>query len=546
MNVNIKNGVHLLSWNSIHRYKLNSHMTSIYSSLSETIPAKKRKGVAFFCTKGNILSNNNLKSPNSKDAEAFQSILNDPNGSIITGKPSDLEKYNIDWLRKHVGKSKIVLKPQTTEEVSSILSYCNEHHIGVVPQAGNTGLVGGSVPIFDEVIVSLEAMNKTISFDEINGILVCESGCVLQNLHDYVASKKHLIPIDLGSKGTCMIGGNVSTNAGGQYFYRFGSLHANVLGLEIVLANGTVLDLMNTNRKDNTGYDLKHLFIGAEGTLGIVTKVVLSCPRLPKSRNVALIGCNSFEAVQKALSLAKEELGETLAAFELMDGDILRLIEETVPGKLPECFVDGSRSGACSVLNLSNISPFCLLVETLGSNEEHDSLKMDRFLELGLEHDIFQDGTLAQDGKQIQEFWSLRESCNPVTASNGYVYKYDISIPITDFSDIVMDMKKHLLDRTDVICVSWGHVIDGNLHINIISPGKFDVDEDILNLIEPYIFENTICRGGSISAEHGLGCTKNNYLTLVKSEECVKKMYSIKSMFDPKGIMNPFKYLPNK
>jgi len=377
----------------------------------------------------------------------------------------------------------------------------------------------------------VERLNEIHSFDDINGIVQCGAGCVLQTLQEKVASWNHLVPIDLGAKGTCMIGGNVATNAGGQYYYRFGSIHANIIGLEVVLPNGTILDLMSTNRKDNTGYDLKHLFVGAEGTLGVITKVALNCPSLPRARNVAFLACNSFESVCQTLSLAKEELGEVLAAFEFMDEQVLDQVasEKIIPLK------DGNKN-----------HKFCVLVETQGSNEEHDMAKLESFLEQATGAGHIVDGILAQDTRQVHEIWEIRESCNPIIKSKGYNYKYDISLPLSEYYSIVEEMRDRLsFLQSDVVIANWGHVIDGNLHLNIITPGNFEVDNQIKNTIEPFVFEYVVAKNGSISAEHGLGQCKNNYLgKYAKSEAAVAVMRSLKDSFDPNGIMNPQKFLP--
>jgi len=286
---------------------------------------------------------------------SLSALLNE-GGSIVHGDNVDLTRYNTDWTRQYCGNSSIVVKPKTTSEVSHILRFCYKNNIPVVPQSGNTGLVGGSVPSGnDEIVMSMEKMNSILSFDPINGIITCESGLVLQDMQSFLEDNDHCSPLDLGAKGTCMIGGNISTNAGGQHFYRYGSMHANVLGLEVVLANesGAILNLMNKNRKDNTGYDLKHLFIGAEGTLGIITKAVLSCPRKAKARNVALLACESFEDVQLTLEYAKNHLGEILSAFEMMDENILNALSKSEK-KVPIVRGDGQNY------------PFLLLIETQG------------------------------------------------------------------------------------------------------------------------------------------------------------------------------------
>ena len=475
----------------------------------------------------------NLRSPTSSDAEALSALL-DQGGSLLTGSPDELLKYNVDWKNEYHGKSQIVAKPNTAKEVSRILSYCNTEHIGVVPQGGNTGLVGGSVPVSDEIVISTERINKIHNLDTDSGILTCDAGCILQDVQTYASDRSHLVPIDLGAKGTCQIGGNVATNAGGQYFYRFGSLH--VLGLEVVLADGTILDLLNTNRKDNTGYDMKHLFIGSEGTLGVITKINLSCPRLPTSRNAAFLACENFGDVLKTLALAKDELGECCAAFEFMDRAVLQLVQK-------EHRIPVNCSG-----NSCGLYPFYVLVETQGSNEEHDAENMASFLEKSMEGGQVVDGVLSQDLTQVKDMWSIREHCNPATKATGYNWKYDISIPVTDYYDIAEEMRERITNvRPDALVVNWGHVMDGNLHLNVTTPGYFEEDEELTKHIEPHLFESVVRRKGSISAEHGLGRCKNEYLgSLAKNEAALARMKMIKDMFDPNGILNPGKYLPSK
>jgi D-2-hydroxyglutarate dehydrogenase len=425
----------------------------------------------------------------------------------------------------------MVLRPQSTEEVSSILNYCNTHNIKVVPQGGNTGLVGGGVPLHKEVILSMKSMNQIHSLDD-NGILQCDAGCILQQLQQYARERGYLVPTDIGSKGSCVIGGNLSTNAGGQYFSRFGSLHANVLGLQVVLASGDVLHLLNTNMKDNTGYDIKHLFIGAEGTLGVITKVVLKCPTLPSSRHAVLVACQEYAHVVETLYLAKSLLGEILAAFEYMDQPVLDLVgkDKTIP----------------LVTSQGANYPYCVLIETQGSSEEHDASKMDQFLETAMERNLVVDGIVAQDLQQVHNLWSIREHCGVAVSANGRPYKYDISLPISQFASVLANLRERLSNACpQALLVNWGHVNDGNLHVNVLIPGKFDRDENLLNLLEPYLIDVVVGHGGSISAEHGLGQDKNKYLAKVKDPLVVQTMKSVKALFDPKGILNPGKYFPN-
>lgn len=230
------------------------------------------------------------------DISRFKEIL--PGAERVITDASELIGYNTDWLKTCRGSSQVLLQPKTTEEVSSILHHCHDNNLAVVPQGGNTGLVGGSVPVFDEVIISTQLMNDIISLDTLSGILICQAGCILGNLDSFVSDQGFTMPIDLGAKGSCHIGGNLATNAGGVRLLRYGSLHGSVLGLEAVLANGEVLDCLSSLRKDNTGYDLKQLFIGSEGTLGIITKAAILCPQKPKAVSVAFLGKSQCDISQ--------------------------------------------------------------------------------------------------------------------------------------------------------------------------------------------------------------------------------------------------------
>ncbi len=254
--------------------------------------------------------------------EVFRGIVGAAN--VLTSA-EDLAGHNRDWMGKYEGASQLALRPKTTEEVSRVMKHCHERGLAVVPQGGNTGLVGGSVPVFDEVVVSMARMDAVRSVDALSGVLVCQAGCILQNLDDQLAEAGLMMPLDLGAKGSCHIGGNISTNAGGIRYLRYGSLHGSVLGLEVVLANGEVLDVLHEVRKDTTGYDLKQLFIGAEGTLGLVTAAAIHCPPRPTAKNVTFLECRSFADVLGTFQRAKAELGEILSAFEFLDKESLDL-----------------------------------------------------------------------------------------------------------------------------------------------------------------------------------------------------------------------------
>ncbi|XP_047577623.1 D-2-hydroxyglutarate dehydrogenase, mitochondrial isoform X4 [Lutra lutra] len=406
-----------------------------------------------------------------EDLAAFERILP---GGVVTD-PEVLEASNVDWLRTVRGCSKVLLRPRTSQEVARILRYCHERNLAVNPQGGNTGMVGGSVPVFDEIILSTTLMNRVISFHSVSGTLVCQAGCVLEELSRYVEERGFVMPLDLGAKGSCHIGGNVATNAGGLRFLRYGSLHGTVLGLEVVLADGTVLDCLTSLRKDNTGYDLKQLFIGSEGTLGVITAVSIQCPPKPRAVNVAFLE-----------------------------------------------------------------SPFYVLVETSGSRAGHDAEKLSDFLEQALSSGLVTDGTVATDQTRLKALWALRERISEALSRDGYVYKYDLSLPTERLYDLVSDLRARLGSQAKHV-VGYGHLGDGNLHLNVTSEA---FSPSLLADLEPYVYEWTARQRGSVSAEHGLGFKKRGVLSYSKPPEALRLMQQLKALLDPKGILNPYKTLP--
>ncbi|GKV41551.1 hypothetical protein SLEP1_g49064 [Rubroshorea leprosula] len=437
----------------------------------------------------------------SDDISFFKSILGEKN---VVQDEDVLATANTDWMRKYKGSSKLLLQPRSTEEVSEILKYCNSRHLAVAPQGGNTGLVGGSVPVFDEDAREQSDWHL----------------CALVNHSSFV------MPLDLGAKGSCQIGGNVSTNAGGLRLVRYGSLHGNVLGLEAVLANGDVLDMLGTLRKDNTGYDLKHLFIGSEGSLGIVTKVSILTPPKLSSVNIAFLACKDYFSCQKLLQEAKRKLGEILSAFEFLDIEAMDLALN---------HLEGARNPLPA-----SIHNFYVLIETTGSNESYDKEKLEAFLLSSMEGGLISDGVVAQDINQASSFWRIREGVPEALIKAGANYKYDLSLPVEKMYNLVEDMRARLGGLARV--VAYGHLGDANLHLNVSAP-KYD--DKILAQIEPYVYEWTSKHRGSISAEHGLGLMKANKIFYSKSPKTVQLMTSIKNLLDPNGILNPYKVLPH-
>ncbi|PKS10178.1 hypothetical protein jhhlp_001928 [Lomentospora prolificans] len=481
-----------------------------------------------------------------EDVAFFKDILCS-DSAVIDGVTSeaaeiadDIAPFNEDWMRKYRGQSRLVLRPQTTEQVSHILKYCNDKKLAVVPQGGNTGLVGGSVPVFDEIVLNLGRMNNIISFDEVSGVLVMDAGVILEVADQYLAERGHIFPLDLGAKGSCHVGGNLATNAGGLRLLRYGNLHGTVLGIEAVLPDGTVVDELSTLRKNNTGYDLKQLFIGAEGTIGVITKVAIQCPQRPKAVNVAFFGLESFEHVRRAFREAKSQLSEILSAFELMDAKSQEVVQHVTGNTRP---LDGDY-------------PFYCLVETSGSNGEHDYAKLEAFLEDVMSKEIVLDGVVAQDESQVQTLWKWREGVPEALGHVGGVYKYDVSIPLEEMYKLVEDIKVRVEeagllneDLTDTTLaagrpvaavVGYGHMGDSNLHLNVSTRAY---DKRVESVLEPFVYEWIQKRKGSISAEHGLGIAKKAYIGYSRSDTMVKLMRQIKDLYDPNGIMNPYKYI---
>ncbi|THU91766.1 FAD-binding domain-containing protein [Dendrothele bispora CBS 962.96] len=473
------------------------------------------------------------------DVTHFTRILS-PSSVLSTLSPvstphDELDIYNTDWMGKYRGKSTTVLKPKTTEEVSEIVKWCHDKRIPIVPQGGNTGLVGGSVPLKDEVILSLANMSNVRSFDPVSGILVADAGCILQSLTDYVAPYDHIMPLDLGAKGSCQIGGNVSTNAGGLRLLRYGSLHGSVLGLEVVLPNGTILDQLTSLRKDNTGYDLKQLFIGAEGTLGVITGVSILTAPAPQASNNVILALPTFDNVVPLFKTVKRQLSEILSAFEFIDRTAYNLAVKHGQGRaLSDEDVEGAE---CFIL-----------VETSGGRREHDEEKLADLLEHLLEADkpLINTGVLAQNPAQFSSLWALREGVTEAVSKEGKAYKYDISVPAATFKQVVDTTRDHLRSKgllnEDAVkhVLGYGHVGDGNLHLNIVAKAY---TPEIQAALEPFVYEIVASHRGSVSAEHGIGAMKTHALPYSKTEVSIALMRKIKELFDPRGIMNPGKVL---
>ncbi len=451
------------------------------------------------------------------------------------------ERRRRDWMDLY-GTDEVswVARPSTTLHVSRVLAYCFEQGICVTPQAGNTGLVGGSVPLSHELILSLDRMNSVSSFDPLSGVVVCEAGCTLAALDDHVKAHGHTVPLDLGPRDQCQIGGNIATNAGGLRFCRWGSLHGSVVGLEVVLADkeGTVLDLgMAGLQKDNTGYDLKHLLIGSEGTLGVVTRCALKCPILFKSVQLAWIRCATFRDVLDALVRAKRVLGEILSAFECLDEESLRFARTVVDVDESRLWKASEVAGEC----------FIVIIETRGSSAIHDREKLGDLLA-----QVGQPAGLCGSEDLQRDVWKLRTSVSAGLKKSGVTFKYDISLPVGTMDDMLdatrrrlqplRDLQRLLVDHGagEYARICWfGHMLDGNVHLNVSCQPAHEAE--VRRLLEPWVYEEVTRRHGSISAEHGIGCMKAAALAMTKDRPVMDLMRQVKALLDPKGIMNPGK-----
>jgi D-2-hydroxyglutarate dehydrogenase len=415
----------------------------------------------------------------------------------------------------------LALLPKCTEQVSQVLTFCHRQGLKVVIQGGNTGLVAGAVPVQDEIVINLRRMNRILQFDDLAGVLQCEAGCILQTLDDHVNRFGYRMPLDLGAKGSCHIGGNLATNAGGLRVIRYGSLHDSCLGLEVVLADGRVLDLMNTLRKDNTGYDLKQLFVGSEGTLGVITQAAILCPPAPRATLVGVLSHRSFDRLLEVFRVTRQVLSEQLSAFEMMDQTVMRV--------------------SCDQLRLSAPfeAPMYTLIETAGGNADDLERRFDLLLETLEAKGLLENGTYSADLGTMRKLWSLRERVAEALLSKGYCFKYDLSLPLAHFYEPVEALRRRLASCPQVTSVSgYGHVGDSNLHLTVTCD---EYDEQLHRLIEPYVYELTQSYHGSVSAEHGLGLKKNDHVQYTKSESAIELMKQVKTLLDPNCVLNPDK-----
>ncbi len=449
----------------------------------------------------------------------------------FTEDPAEIEPYLEEWRSRMRGQSQLLLKPATTEQVSAILSICHETGTAMVPQGGNTGLVGAQIPLHGEVLLSLRRMNRIRAIDAPGMTLTAEAGVTLRQAQDAAAAEQLLFPLSLGSEGSCTIGGNVSTNAGGNHVLRYGMMRALVLGLEVVLADGRVLPMLKSLHKDNTGYDLKQLFIGAEGTLGIVTAASLRLFPRPAQMVTALTATPSPEAALALLGHMQARTGGLLSSFELVSRPTLEMVLRHVPGTRDP---------------LARSSPWYVLMEVSGGAGADLEALTQSALEEAASADLLTDAAIAQNQAQARSFWHMRETISEAEKREGVSIKHDISVPVASIPAFIEEATAVVVRKfpgARPIC--FGHMGDGNLHFNFSAPvgedAAFSAQWDEMQLTVHDIVKRYY---GSISAEHGIGQMKRDLLPRYKSSEELDVMRALKHTFDPKNILNPGKTVP--
>ncbi|QHE75582.1 FAD-binding oxidoreductase [Hydrogenophaga sp. PBL-H3] len=449
---------------------------------------------------------------------------------------ADTDAFTTDYRRLYLGKAVAVVLPASTDELSRVMAWCYTHGVPVVPQGGNTSLMGGSVP--DDsgtaVVVSLKRMNQVVEVDAVNDTLTVQAGVTLSAARSAAEAAGRLFPLRIGSEGSCQIGGNLSTNAGGTAVLRYGNMRDLVLGVEAVLPDGRVYSGLRALRKDNTGYDLKQLFVGSEGTLGIITAAVLKLMPLPRSSSVAFVAVASPAAAVALLGEAKRTAGQAVTAFELVSRPALDLVL---------AYLGGEKSP------LAGSHDWMVLIElTAGTDADSLDQTMVQLLEAGLEAGLVLDAAVAASGTDALAFWRIREEISDAQTRTGGSIKCDVSVPLSRIAGFIEEATAAVLalePRTRMVV--YGHMGDGNVHFNPLRPADTSAADYMAacyTQVSHAVDALAHAAGGSISAEHGIGVAKRDDLTLYKSPVELELMWQVKKALDPKNLLNPAKVLP--
>jgi FAD/FMN-containing dehydrogenase len=450
--------------------------------------------------------------------------------------PRDLEPYLGDWRGFYRGAAPAVVRPATTEQVAAVVKVCAETGTAIVPQGGNTGMSGAATPpaAGGAIVLQLGRMNRILGLDALNNTITVEAGCILANIQQAARDAGRLFPLSLGAEGSCQIGGNLATNAGGINVLRYGNARDLTLGLQVVLPDGRVWDGLRGLRKDNTGYDLKQVFIGSEGTLGIITAAVLKLFPLPRTTVSALIAVAAPAAAVELLALLRDECGDRISAFEIISRRCVELVLAHIPGTREPL--------VCA-------HPWYVLAELAEASADGPLRgEFERALERAVGRGLALDAAIAESGAQRAALWRIRETIPEASQSEGLLYRHDISIPVSRIPEFIAEAGAALeraFPGARVIC--FGHIGDGNLHYNCFVPGRSrgdaaalaatDVNRAVLDVVQRF--------AGSFSAEHGIGQAKRGELARYKGALEIEMMQALKRAFDPRNLMNPGKVLPD-
>ncbi|MBM3527131.1 MAG: FAD-binding oxidoreductase [Alphaproteobacteria bacterium] len=461
--------------------------------------------------------------------ERLVAVVGDKNAIVDKDKQAPfLVEFRALW----TGHSPVVLRPGSTKEVSEILKIANETSTAIVPQGGNTGLVGGQIPHNGEVVLSLQRLDKIREVDAVSNTITCEAGVTLQRAREAAEKVDRLYPQLLPSEGSCTIGGNLSTNAGGTAALAHGIARSHAFGLEVVLADGRIMNNLNKLKKDNTGYDLRDLFIGAEGTLGVITAAVLRLVPRPKSVETAWAAIPSVQAAVDLLGFATEMTAGGVTSFEIMSREGIDIVNK--------------HSGTTRD-PLSTSSPYVTLIELSSQRKEGLREAMEGILEAGLDKGLVLDATIAESVEQAKAFWRIRELFGEMQGREGGSIKHDVSVPVANIPAFIEEGNAAAVKLIPgARPLPFGHVGDGNIHYNISQPVGADKAEFLKRWddMNDVIYKIVLKYGGSVSAEHGVGIVKRDYLPKIKDPVAYDLMKTLKRTLDPKGILNPGKVLP--
>jgi FAD/FMN-containing dehydrogenase len=435
-------------------------------------------------------------------------------------------EFEFPWATHDTCQAKAIVYPQTTDEVAEILRLCNAAQQTVVPFGGATNLVQGCATTPDDIALSLQKMNQVEEIDAAGRTLTAQAGVTMETAQKDADHAGLFFPVDIGARGNCQLGGIVSTNAGGSKVIRYGMTRESVLGLEAVLADGTVVSSMNRYLKNNSGFDLKQLFIGSEGVLGVITRVVFRLGTKATTHNVALIACDKFDDVVGVLRCANDVIPNTLTAFEVMWNEFYELAVQP-RGRLTAPVEPGAN--------------YYVIVESMGVDEEHDSKAFETLLEALAEQELLVDGTLAKSGKEIEQIWAIRDEVEPVIDG---ALNFDVSLKSADVGDYVAKVDAAIHERfADANVVGFGHLGDNNVHISV---SMADRDEQKVHDVEEIVYGQLAAYDGAVSAEHGIGLTKREWLPISRTPAEIDLMVKLKSMLDPNNILNPGKVVSAK